>query len=283
MGAKTAILNGRISIRSINSYLKLRPFFSPLLKQVDAFSMISSDDAERIKALGADPARIHVNGNAKYDQLAARVDPTLKKEMQNLLNLDKTQRLFVAGSTRAGEEDMILEAYGEMLKQYPDLLLAIAPRHIQRTPEIETYLKRRGLQYQIRSQMRGDRPKRTSPIVIFNTFGELFQLYSVATIVFCGGSLVPLGGQNPLEPAVWGKVVLYGPHMDHFLDARSILEKAGAGITVTDASTLAEKALWYLDRPDTMAVCGAAAAEAVRGNEKSAEKHAAVLLRLLRH
>lgn len=280
MGIKIALVNGRISVRSIGSYLKLKPFFRSLLKNVDAFSMILQEDADRIKAIGAEPHKVEINGNAKYDLLATQATPGMEKEMRQILNLETSHPVFVAGSTRGGEENIVLDVYGKILKEFPDMVLVIAPRHIERTAEIESLVKRHGLEYQLRSELDGGTSKRTKPVVIINTFGELFKLYSVGTIVFCGASLVPLGGQNPLEAAAWGKVVLYGPSMENFLDAKALLEKTGAGITASSPEMLAEKALWFLNHPDAIKKYGLKAREAVMRNQNTAEKHAKVIARL---
>jgi 3-deoxy-D-manno-octulosonic-acid transferase len=281
MGIKTALINGRISVRSIEKYLKFKPFFRDLLKKVDVFSMISREDADRVQALGAEPRKIEVNGNAKYDLLAAQTDPEMEREMRRILNLEPVHPVFIAGSTRGGEEAMVLDAYEKILKDFPDMVLVIAPRHIERTPEIESLLKNRGLGYHLRNELDGNALKRAEPVVIMNTFGELFKVYSVGTIVFCGASLVPLGGQNPLEAAVWGKVVFYGPSMEDFLDAKSLLEDVEAGITVSDPDMLAEKALWFLSHPDAMNTLGRKAKEAVMKNQNASEKHANVIAGLV--
>jgi 3-deoxy-D-manno-octulosonic-acid transferase len=281
MGIKIALVNGRISVRSIGKYLKFKPFFRDLLRKVDLFSMISKEDADRIQALGAEPHKIEVNGNAKYDLLATQTDPEIEREMRRILNLEPAHPVFIAGSTRSGEEDMVLDAYEKILKDSPDMVLIIAPRHIERTPEIESLIKSRGLGYQLRSEFDGNAPKRTQPVVIMNTFGELFKVYSVGTIVFCGASLVPLGGQNPLEAAVWGKVVFYGPSMEDFLDAKALLEEMGAGITISNPEMLAEKALWFLNHPDAMNTLGRKAKEAAMKNQKASEKHANVIVGLV--
>jgi 3-deoxy-D-manno-octulosonic-acid transferase len=201
--------------------------------------------------------------------------------MRRILNLEPAHPVFIAGSTRSGEENMVLDAYEKILKDSPDMVLIIAPRHIERTPEIESLIKSRGLGYQLRSEFDGNAPKRTQPVVIMNTFGELFKVYSVGTIVFCGASLVPLGGQNPLEAAVWGKVVFYGPSMEDFLDAKALLEEMGAGITISNPEMLAEKALWFLNHPDAMITLGRKAKEAAMKNQKASEKHANVIAGLV--
>ena len=280
MGIKTALVNGRISVRSIGRYLKFRPFFKEVLKDVDAFSMIMEQDAARIRAMGADPNKIEVNGNAKYDLLTSLADPALETKMRQILNLKASHRVFVAGSTREGEEAMVLDAYEQILEEFPDTVLIVAPRHIVRIHEIESLLERRGFRYQLRSEIGNGAARRTERVVIMNTFGELFSLYSVGTIVFCGASLVPLGGQNPLEPAVWGKAVFYGPFMENFLDAKALLEQAGAGIMVESPEVLAKKAVRFLSHPDTLKSCGDRAREAVMKNPNAAEKHAEVISRL---
>ena len=281
LGIKTVLINGRISVRSIGGYLKLRPFFREILRYVDVFSMILKQDADRIKAMGAEPHKVMVNGNAKYDLLASQADPFMEAEMRQILNLDPSNLVFVAGSTREGEESMVLDVYERLLKQFPQMVLVIAPRHIERTAEIESLLQRRGIEYQLRSKLDGHGTRRTKPVIIMNTFGELFKLYSVGTIVFCGASLVPLGGQNPLEAAVWGKVVFYGPSMEDFLDAKALLEEVGAGIPVSSPEMLTEKVLWFLNHPGALKTSGERARASVMRNQNAAEKHARVLAKLI--
>jgi len=281
MGIKTALINGRISMRSVGGYLKFRPFFRKVLRNVDAFSMISDKDSARIRAMGADPNKIEVYGNAKYDLLVSLADPAMETQMQKTLNLKPASPVFVAGSTRGGEEAMVLDAYERIVNEFSDTVLIIAPRHIERTAEIRSLLERRGFRYQLRSEIDGGAAKRTEPVVIINTFGELFKLYSIGTVVFCGASLVPLGGQNPLEAAVWGKVVFYGPSMEDFLDAKAILEEVGAGIPVSSPEMLAEKVIWFLRHPETLKSCSGLAREAVIRNQNAADKHAQVIVRLV--
>jgi 3-deoxy-D-manno-octulosonic-acid transferase len=239
--------------------------------------MISDEDSARIRAMGADPNKIQIQGNAKYDLLASLADPAMAKQMQKTLNLEPSSRVFVAGSTRGGEEAMVLDAYEKIVKEFPDTVLIIAPRHIERTAEIRSLLERRGFRYQLRSEIDAGAAKRTEPVVIINTFGELFKLYSIGTVVFCGASLVPLGGQNPLEAAVWGKVVFYGPSMEDFLDAKAMLEEVGAGIPVSSPEMLAEKVIWLLRHPETLKLYSGMAREAVIRNQNAADKHAKVI------
>jgi len=282
MGIKTALVNGRISLKSIQGYLRLRPFFREVLRNFDIFSMILGGDAARIEAMGADPQKIAINGNAKYDLLGSTADPAIETEVRRIMNLSADHRVFIAGSTRDGEEAMILYAYEKILKEFPDTILIIAPRHIERTHEIGALIERRGLGYHLRTELyNSGKSKRTKQIVIIDTFGELFNVYSVGTIVFSGGSLVPLGGQNPLEPAIWEKVVFYGPSMENFLDAKALLEAVEAGVPVNSSEALAEKAIWFLGHPEALKKYGRRARQAVLENEGAADKHAKVIEKLL--
>ena len=281
MGIKTAMINGRISVKSVGSYLRLRPFIRKVLENFDVFSMILEEDAGRIKAMGADPRKIEINGNAKYDLLGSNTDPAMETEMRRILDLKSSQRVFVAGSTREREEELVLDAYEKILRDFPDTVLIIVPRHIERAPAIGSLLGRRGFRYQLRSDLDQSERKRSEQIVIINTYGELFKVYSVGTIVFCGGSLVPLGGQNPLEPAVWAKVAFYGPSMEEFLDAVDLLGQSGGGVQVSSPEMLAEKAAWFLRHPDELKRYGERAREVALRKKGAAEKHALVIERLL--
>ena len=280
MGIKTALINGRISVRSIGRYLKLRPFFRDVLRNLDVFSMIGAGDAKRIKAMGADPQKIEINGNAKYDLLGATVDPGIESGMRAALNLETSDKVFVAGSTRNGEEALLLDAYERILKEFPETILIIAPRHIERIHAIGTLVEKRGLRHQLWTDIGQGNAKRTEQVVIINAFGELFKIYSVGTIIFCGGSLVPLGGQNPLEPAAWGKAVFYGPSMENFMDAKSLLEANKAGLPVSSPEMLAEKAIWFMGHPEKLKAYGERGRTAVLKNKGAGEKHARVIMRL---
>ena len=280
MGIKTALVNGRISVRSIKGYLKIRPLIKATLKHVGAFSMIRQADAKRIEMMGAPPARIEINGNAKYDLLLQNVVASQQTKMQRLFSLKGGRPVFVAGSTRRSEEEIVLDVYQKILQSVPETLLIIAPRHVQRAHQISTMVKDRGFSCQFRTDLNKN-GLRTAPIVIIDTIGDLQAVYSVASVVFCGGSLVPLGGQNVLEAAAWGKPVLYGPSMEDFLDAKELLDKTGGGIQVKDGRDLAEKAVYYLANPDAADRIGALAKKAVMLNHGSAGKHADVIYRLL--
>ena len=280
-GIRTAFVNGRISIRSFETYMRLRFFFRNVLTKVDAFSMITQGDADRITAMGANKERVCVNGNAKYDFLADSTDDHTESEIRRSLNLSGDEPVFVCGSTRGGEEVQILDAFEKIREAFPKTLLIIAPRHIERAGEIAEICRKRDIACQLRSRLNNGEDRRKAPVLILDTFGELFRIYSVATFVFCGASLVPLGGQNPLEPAAWGKPVFYGPSMEDFQDAKGLLEQYGVDGLVTGPDMLADKAIQLLRTPMALKEQGARARDAVLGNRKASEGHAGVIADLV--
>ncbi len=281
MNIHVAMVNGRISPRSFPSYRRLRPFFTSVLRHFSFFSMIQKEDRERIVAIGAPREKTVVNGNAKYEMLPAGLSPDAETKMRRALQLPENARIVVAGSTRAGEEELIIDAYGQVLAHYPDTFLIIAPRHIERAPAIGALVRQKGYDVDFRSQIAGPDSKRHSRIVILDTFGELFQTYSLATVVFCGASLVPLGGQNPLEPAIWGKPVFFGPSMEDFPDARELLEAEGGGMTVPDARRLAAEILRLFSAPNQCREMGKKAKMAVFMHRGAADKHAREIEKIL--
>jgi len=282
LGVKIALINGRISVRSIKGYLKIRFLIREALNLVDAFSMIRQEDAQRLMMLGVPKEKIEINGNAKYDLLVRQTDPSLIEKNEKLYNLSGKEPVLVAGSTRGSEHEVILNIYADILNVLPETLLIIAPRHVEKIQHIIDMVKARGFSYQLKTEI--DKPgcSRTAPVVIINTIGDLQSTYSIASVVFCGGSLEPLGGQNILEAAVWGKPVIYGPSMEDFLDAKALLDKTGGGIQVKDSRELAEKMLHYLTHPDDAKAVGKLAKEAVMSNKGAADKHAAVIFRLVK-
>ena len=281
MGAKVALVNGRISGRSIKGYLKIRFLIQEALNQIETFSMIREEDAQRLMMLGVPKKKIEVNGNAKYDLLLRQAVPSLKGKNEKLYNLKGNEPVLVAGSTRGSEHEIILNVYEKILQTLPETLLIIAPRHVEKIQYIIDMVKAKGLSFQLKTDI--DKPdcSRMAPVVIINTIGDLLSTYSIASIVFCGGSLEPLGGQNILEAAVWGKPVFYGPSMEDFLDAKALLDKTGGGIQVKDDRELAERMLYYLTHPDEADTVGRLAKEAVMLNKGAADKHSAVINRLL--
>ncbi|HOO90492.1 MAG TPA: 3-deoxy-D-manno-octulosonic acid transferase, partial [Syntrophales bacterium] len=247
-GIKIVMVNGRISPRSFKRYRKTRFFWKRIMHMIDAIGAISTVDASRLETLGVDPSKILILGNAKYDGLAAGADDTLRDIMEERLSIPHGTKVFVAGSTHEGEEEIILKVYRRLLEQHPDMVLIIVPRHPERGSAVRTYANDEGFDDCITmTEINGGEKRAGHRIIIVDVIGELFRIYSLATIVFCGGSLVPRGGQNILEPAAWGTVVLHGPFMDDFTDESEKLERAGGGITVSNNGELLDKALKLME------------------------------------
>jgi 3-deoxy-D-manno-octulosonic-acid transferase len=280
-GVRTLLVNGRISERSFPRYRKTRFFWTSVLDNLDRLSMIRVLDGERVVAMGANPVHVFVNGNCKFDQAALSVVPTHADEMRRLLDLKEADRVFVAGSTHEGEEEAVIQAFLAIREKHPGLIFFLVPRHIDRVPRVEKLLTQMGLpDYVLRSRLHpGGRMGKT--VVLWDTFGELFKVYAIATLVFCGASLVPQRGQNILEPAAWGKTVLYGPSMEDFMDAKELLESCQAGITVGSAAELAEKGRYLLDHPQELVNRGKFGREAVLSSQGATRRNAELAIRLL--
>ncbi len=280
MGVATALVNGRISKRSIRGYGRVRCLLTAVLQNVDEFSMIGPGDARRIRWLGAPSDRIAVKGNAKFDTLVSPMKPGVLETERRRLGLSGTEPVLVAGSTRHGEEDILLEVFETLSRRFPEAVMILAPRHIQRAAGIEARVRQKGFDCQRFTDL--DRGvDRWAPVIVLDTIGHLSDVYSIATVVFCGGSLVPLGGQNLLEPALWGKPVLYGPCMDDFREARDLIEEAGGGETVSDGKILAQRVMGLMANPEAAQKMGDRAKAAVVSQAGAADGHASVIARLL--
>ena len=279
-GIKIALLNGRISKRSLKSYIRFKPFFKNILSNFDILSMISEEDKKRLDLIGADSSKTVVNGNAKYDMLIHQVVPGMNENIRRLLDINLDVPVIVAGSTRTGEDETIIAAFEKIVAEFPDTVLIIAPRHIERVKDIIEIIQKRALKYHLRSEFGTSGFKRHSNIIIVDCYGELFNIYSAGDIAFCGASLVPLGGQNPLEPAAWGTTVFHGPHMDDFLDAIGLLKNNNASVEVSDNDDFYEKAVFFLSRPELLRQKGMSGKRALMENHGASKRHARVIAAL---
>ncbi len=237
-----ALLNGRISDRSFGQYMLARPFLLKTLGRIRLFCMQSKEDAGRITEMGAPADRVRVTGTMKFDFDAAADDGAARR-MRESLGLTEGAELFVAGSTHPGEEEVIVSAYSQLLKEFPKLTLLIAPRHVERAQEVGNTVRRFGfMPARLSSLNHGPWTMDHGPIYILDTIGHLNDAYAIATLVFIGGSLVPHGGQNPIEPASFEKPVIFGPHMSNFRAIAAALLKNGGAVQVKDARELLDKA-----------------------------------------
>jgi 3-deoxy-D-manno-octulosonic-acid transferase len=233
------MLNGRLSERSCRRYRLLRSFSSKVLDCFDRIAAISEADAKRFISIGAKKDKVSVTGNVKYDLPEQPIAEKIRSDWQQKLGIKKEQPVLVAGSTHPGEEVLILEAFQVLKQTIPGLLLIIAPRHLKRLQEVRETFNSIGAEHELLSHMADN--DRLKDIIIVDTMGELASLYSVATYVFCGGSLVPRGGHNIIEAAIWGMPIFYGPHMKDFADAKHLLEDKGVGFMVNSSTELVGK------------------------------------------
>jgi 3-deoxy-D-manno-octulosonic-acid transferase len=230
------VVNGRISPRSFPRYRLVRRWFGRVLQDVRLFCMQSEADAERILGLGALADRVRVVGNLKYDLPALAQVPDVGA-IRHSLGLAPDEPLIVGGSTHRGEEELLLGAFARLRQVRPEACLLLAPRHPERLDEVERLVRQAGLAVVRRSQLPPE-PRGGAPVILLDTMGELALLYAAAAVVFIGGSLIPHGGQNILEPAAHARPVLHGPYMGNFAEMRDLFQAAGAAIQVEDGPAL---------------------------------------------
>ena len=283
-GVKTLLVNGRISSRSYPRYKLAKPLFRHVLAHIDRFCMQGDESARRIIDIGADPARVTVTGSLKFDSLQIPGTGSTPDRGQNRVlryfRVGANRPVVIAASTLKGEEEPVLEAFGRIRSTRADALLIIAPRKPERFDEVERLARRGGWNVARRSDLRVDAEPRQD-VVILDTIGELAQLFQIGTVVFVGGSLVDAGGHNILEPAVFGKPIIFGPHMQNFSEIAAAFLEKGAAVQVSDGRQLQVALLALLDDPVRRAGLGAAARALVEANRGAREKSLAAVAALL--
>ncbi len=255
-GTSLAIVNARISDRSFPRYKRFKWFFGHVLSEVDLFLTQTADDAQRLREIGAPTERVRVSGNLKFD-----VRPNAKPALVSGLRaaMGKDSPVIVCGSTAEGEEEPLLAAFKTVQQQFPTAVMILAPRHPERFEKVAALIPSQGFALQRRSQWQMPQLIR-SGIFLLDSVGELAAVYELADIAFVGGSLVPTGGHNILEPAQYGAAILVGPHTFNFREIVSIFEQGGAVKTVT-AETLGSQLLSLLSHSEEQQNMGRAAKE----------------------
>ncbi|MHC4942952.1 MAG: 3-deoxy-D-manno-octulosonic acid transferase [Planctomycetota bacterium] len=236
-GAPVIIVNGRISDKSFRGYKKLKKLL-PEMNRIQLFSVQNKEYEERLINLDVPPDKVVITGNIKYDGIdtSERMD---REPVRKELRLSESSRVLVAGSTHDGEDTILLDLLRALQEEHPGLRLILAPRHIERVDDIEKECVRRRFK-PIRRTVRGNQVGELAghEILILDTIGELDRIYSSADLVFVGGSLVPVGGHNMMEPAGKGKPVLFGPHIFNFTEDVALLERNEAALMVQDGAEL---------------------------------------------
>jgi 3-deoxy-D-manno-octulosonic-acid transferase len=280
---KTAVVNGRISARSFPRYKMIRPMMRRVMDHIDRFLVQSEESARRFIDLGADPARVVVTGSLKFDSLelsSTALQARARDRVLRYFRLAAARPVIVAGSTMKGEEAQVLRAFRKVRASAPTTLLVLAPRNPERFGEAEQLARSEGWKVSRRSDLAIDAEPRVD-IVILDTIGELATIYQIATIVFVGGSLVATGGHNVLEPAVFGKPIVFGPHMQNFLEIAEAFVSNGAGVQLSRDEELEDAFLSLMSDPVRRARLGAAARALVEANRGANAKSITVLAALL--
>ena len=276
-------VNGRVSDASFFGYLSGKIFILPILRKVSLFCVQAERDAGRLMRLGVTKERIRVTGNMKFD-----ASGYLEKEkpdigLRSRMGLGPQNKLLVAGSTHPGEEEMILSVYRQIIQEFPNLLLLIAPRHPQRSKEAGAWVSKFGFSSVFVSGMPDKFPCVGSKAVfILDTVGELPSFYALADIVFVGGSLVRKGGHNILEPAVLGRPVLFGPHMFNFRDIAELFLKNNAAIMIHSPQELLGQIKLFLREPEQISGFCAAAQKLIAQNRGATLRNLGYLKEFLR-
>jgi 3-deoxy-D-manno-octulosonic-acid transferase len=278
-GIRTLLVNGRISPRTLRSYRTLGTLARFLLNAFDRCLMQSEVDARRLLSIGIDSERVKTIGNIKFDSDWTPMSETEHKGWLDSLRIGPQDTVWVAGSTHEGEERLILDVFLRLLALFPGLRLIIAPRRIE---EAENIL-RLGTGKGLRTALRTDLGTRGGPydVLVLNTIGELGRIYGIGRISFVGGSLVPVGGHNLLEPAGFGCPVLFGPHTHNFVLMSQLLIEAGGGKRVKDSEDLFVSMKGLLSGPEELDVMGRKAGKFVDNNRGALNRVMDVIERTL--
>jgi 3-deoxy-D-manno-octulosonic-acid transferase len=275
-----ALVNARLSNRSEGRFRRFLFLIAPTFRCLDAVCVQEADDILRWVGLGVARDRIHHVGSIKYDPADVRLNPDLPLEILARFGIDRDSPILFGGSTHAGEEEILGEIFQRLRTDFPAFTLIVAPRHVERVPEIRGRLEEVGLKVGLRSQSAGDSPP---DCLLLDTTGELQHWYAVATIVFVGKSLTARGGQNPVEPILAGKPVLFGPHMENFSALAQALVVNKAAVQVRDPNSLQQQIAWLLRDREAAFRLVANAHSVLARHGGATERTAAIVMQLTSH
>ncbi len=277
-GAQVVVVNGRISDRSYPRYRRLRGLWRGLLGNVDQFLAQTETDSQRLLQIGAPVERVHVAGNLKFDVQAPSAQPVVETLRAGFARAGVTD-VMVCGSTVEGEEPLVLEAFRSVLKHRPRATLILAPRHPERFDSVGALLMASSLSFIRRSRMTGSESFAGS-VLLLDTIGELAALYALATVAFVGGSLVPRGGHNILEPAQFGVATMVGPHTENFRDVIQIFQRANA-VRVVATENFEAELTQLLEDAASRHELGTRAAEVFRSQSGATQRTVEAIAALL--
>jgi 3-deoxy-D-manno-octulosonic-acid transferase len=277
-GIPVAVINGRLSAGSLARYRRLGPLLRPLLEPLSLVLVRDEQDAARFSSLGVNEGRILLGGNIKYD---LEPDSTPLDWAEEARALAGDRPIVVVGSTMEGEEAQVLDAVARISGTGPHVFTILAPRHPERFDGVADTLRRRDVAFVRRSSLVGY--EGAADFVLLDTIGELARAYGLAAVAFIGGSLVPTGGHNPLEAAVWGAPVLSGRHVFNFQEVYDEMVSAGGARLVADEHELAEALARWLDDRDAARTAGTAGRAVVERNRGATSRTVDALLELIRN
>ncbi|MFI5087618.1 MAG: 3-deoxy-D-manno-octulosonic acid transferase [Terriglobales bacterium] len=275
-GARIAVVNARISDRSLPRYRRFHALIAPALRNIDLFLAQGDEDRRRLIEIGAPAKRVQVSGNLKFDLKPASEAPLVAELKSALAN---TGPVLVCGSTVEGEEPILLRAFTVVRERYPNALMILAPRHPERFAQVAELIAASGIKFWRRSRWNASEPLGAG-IFLLDTIGELASLYQLADIAFVGGSLVAKGGHNILEAAQHGAAIVVGPHTENFRDMVTLFRRAGA-VVVATADELAQTFLGLLADESRCRGVGARAREILRDNSGATARTVSALQSLL--
>lgn len=276
-GIRIVFANMRMSQRSYQRYARAGGFVASVLSQVDLFAVQAEPDARRLIDLGAAREAVHITGSIKFE-----VDlPASLTEVAKVLRRQwgQDRPVWIVGSTHEDEDEQLLDAFEQLVRAHPDLLLVLVPRHPERFPAVARLCRRRNLNTVRRSEGT-DELSADTRVYLGDTMGELSLMYAASDIAFVGGSLVPSGGHNILEPCALGLPVLFGPHMRNFLQISEMAVERGAGVRVSGVSDLVEAVDRYLSDANLRFTAGESGRDLVRENRGALKKTLAVFEKL---
>jgi 3-deoxy-D-manno-octulosonic-acid transferase len=270
------LVNGRVSPEKLSRYLRWKGLYLPLVAGIKLICAQSEEDADRFAELGAARSNMQITGNLKFDLTMPEVD---EAALRRQLALPDSRPVFVAGSTGPGEEQLVLDAFGRAREICPELHLIIAPRHPERSGEVERLLAARRLT----SRKLSESPAAADgdpDVLLVDGIGQLGKLYKLGMAAFVGGSLIPSGGHNVLEPAALGVPVLFGPHTETFAEPAAMLERAGGGKRVADAEELGRELSLLLGNPERRGTMASRAERLVAANRGALERSVDLIISL---
>jgi 3-deoxy-D-manno-octulosonic-acid transferase len=278
-GTRIALVNGRISPRSYPRYLRLGGFLRAVLDEIDLFLMQGAAHADRIRAMGAADERVQVTGNLKFDAVEpGRLPERLARLLQGRASV---RPLWVAGSTVGGEEELVLSAFHRVRERVPEARLLVAPRHPERFDAVPALVEAAGFRC-LRRSMLDPGAWNDGEVMLLDSLGELSQVYALASVVFVGGSLLPAGGHNILEPAVAGRAVVVGPHMENFQEIADQFRTEQALVQVSSVDELSREVSALLQDDQRRLGLGQRARELVGRNRGAVGRSTDALVSLLR-